>query len=172
MILPLYVHQRDASGDIAYVMAGGRESWERLHAASDLYHWGRVRQIYLLEELKSSSYNFVRGASDTRLQRCIDFLEMRGVPAEAIRSVPSRPNDWLGSRSEAEGVANLPRKFGSIVVVTSPPHTRRSKLCFERAFQGDCDILVYSAKDPSGSAETNSPIWIEYAKLILYWMCA
>ena len=172
LIQPLYVNDTEARGEIAYVMADGAAYWERLFAASDLYHWGRIEQIYVLEELETSSYNFVRKQSDTRLQRAIDYLGMRGVPEEAIRSVPPLPNHWLSSRSEAVGVSELPRQLKSIVVVTSPPHTRRSKLCFERVFGDDTEITVYSANDPSNSVETHLPIWIEYAKLAVYWFCA
>ena len=172
LIIPLYQNDPEAHGEIAYVMADGAAYWERLLAASDLYHWHRIKQIYVLEELESSSYNFVRGQSDTRLQRAIDYLKMRGVPEDAIRSVPIRQNEWLSSRSEAAGVAALPVKFNSIVVVTSPPHTRRSKLCFQRAFAGNAEISVYSATLPSQSAETHFPIWIEYAKLVVYWFFA
>lgn len=172
LIRPLYVHDPDARGEVAYVMADGPATWERLLAASDLYHMHRVKEIYILEELNSSCYNFVRGESDTRLQREIDYLGLRGVPETIIHSVPLRTGDWLSSRGEAEGVANLSRKFGSIVVVTSPPHTRRSKMCFRRAFGAETDIYVYSASGPASSVETYSPIWIEYAKLVVYWFCA
>ncbi|MDV6033328.1 MAG: YdcF family protein [Phycisphaera sp. RhM] len=172
LIQPLYVHDGNARGEIAYVMADGPAYWERLFAASDLYHFHRVEQIYLLEELNSSSYNFVRRQNDTRLQRAIDYLAMRGVPADVIHSVPVQPNVWLGSRSEAAGVANLPHKFTSIVVVTSPPHTRRSKLCFQREFGDAAEISVYSATSPGQSVETHFPIWLEYAKLVVYWFWA
>ncbi len=168
LVAPLYLHHPNATGDIAYVMAGGVPYYERLHAASDLYHWDRVQKIYLLNEPESSSYNFVRQSSDTRLQRAIDFLAIRGVPPEAIESIPLASDGWLSSRVEAEGVAQLPQSFGSIVVVTSAPHTRRSKLCFDRAFGDEVAISVYSATTPAQSAEIHFPIWIEYAKLFVY----
>lgn len=172
LIRPLYVHDPDAQGEIAYVMADGSATWERLLAASDLYHMHRVQEIYLLKELNTSCYNFVRHESDTRFQREIDYLGLRGVPENVIQGVPIRTGDWLSSRGEAEGVANLSRKFDSIVVVTSAPHTRRSKMCFRRAFGPNTDIFVYSASNPESSVETYSPIWIEYAKLAVYWFCA
>ncbi|MCO8122480.1 YdcF family protein [Stieleria sp. TO1_6] len=172
LIEPLYVSQPDARGQIAYVMADGPAYWERLHAASDLYHMHRVKQIYVLNETRTSSYNFTRRASDTRLQRAIDYMAMFGVPPEVIHSVPIRPDDWLSSLSEAQGVADLPDSFDSIVVVTSPPHTRRSKLCFDRVFDDQAKIQVYSSNLPAESTETHSPIWIEYVKLVVYWFCA
>ena len=60
LIAPIYVHEEDASGDCAYVMADGSAYWERLRAASDLYHMHRIKQIYILDEPDSAGYHFVK----------------------------------------------------------------------------------------------------------------
>ena len=172
MIRPLLVHHPDATGEIAYVMAGGPAYWERLLAASDLYHREQIKEIYLLRELTPSAYNFVRQKKDSKFQRAIDFLSMRGVPESAVHGVVPRPDDLLSSRSEAQGLADLERKFQGIVVVTSPPHTRRSLLCFKRVFDDATPVSVYSATAVSHSVETHSPIWVEYAKLAVYFFLA
>ena len=165
---PLYVHDIEASGDVAYVMADGPAYWERLRAASDLYHWERVQRIIVLEELQSDGYNFIRKKSDTRYQRSLDYLKLFGVPLDKIQCVPQDSDSWFGSLSEAQSVAKTMPKLKSIVVVTSAPHTRRSKLCFERSLPSDVRIEVYSASLPQESSEVHSPIWIEYAKLAVY----
>ncbi|MCD0458857.1 YdcF family protein [Roseiconus lacunae] len=169
---PLVVHHSDARGEIAYVMADGPAYWERLFAASDLYHFGRIKSIYLLEERQSSSHNFERGTNDTRLQRAIDYLDMRGVPASAIVPVPMGEPSWLSSRDEAKWLAQMNQSLEGIVVVTSPPHTRRSLLCFRRVFSNQTPIAVYSATSPDSSVETHLPLWIEYVKLVAYWIAA
>ncbi|OYP33062.1 hypothetical protein CGZ80_19295 [Rhodopirellula sp. MGV] len=151
-------------------MADGPAYWERLIAASDLYHMHRVEQIYVLEELQSSGYNFVRRANDTRVQRAIDFLSDRGVPLDVIRTVPLHQATWFSSYDEAVGVSNLPRQFESVVVVTSAPHTRRSTLCFHRVFDSRATIATFAATPADGSVETHWPIWIEYVKLAVYWL--
>lgn len=170
MIRPLCVDDEQAAGEIAYVMADGPAMWERLRAAADLYHMHRIAQIALLDEKQSSGYNFVRHQSDSRVQREIDFLAMLGVPPDKIQTVQSDSEDWLSSRSEAVGLFRERPKVKRLVVVTSPPHTRRSLLCFRRTFPTDTKIAVYSAALPSESAETYLPIWIEYVKLVVYWM--
>lgn len=159
-----------ASGQIAYVMADGPAMWERLHAAADLYHMHRIEKIVLLNEQEMSGYNFVRHSSDTRLQREIDFLQMLGVPPNDVQAVDADKDDWLSSRSEAVAVFENMPNLRQLIVVTSPPHTRRSKLCFERTFPESTAIAVYSAAKPSESAETHLPIWIEYVKLAIYWL--
>jgi hypothetical protein len=169
---PLYLSDRGARGEVAYVMADGSAYWERLRAVSDLYHTHRVDEIYILKETWSDNFNFIRRRHDMRFQRAIDYLGLFGVPEDAIHLVPEKRGRLLSSRSEAEGMADERREFKSIVVVTSPPHTRRSKMCFQRAFGEDTEIFVYSACQPGYGAEKYFPIWIEYCKLIVYWFFA
>ncbi|TWU19438.1 hypothetical protein Poly21_16110 [Allorhodopirellula heiligendammensis] len=170
LITPLYVHDQQAEGEVAYVMADGPAMWERLRAAADLYHLRRVNQVVLLNEQQSAGFNFVRHRSDSRLQREIDFLELLGVPAADIQSIDADGDDWLSSRSEAMGVFQELPEVKRLVVVTSPPHTRRSRLCFTRTYPPETQVSIYSAALPAESAETHLPIWIEYVKLAIYWL--
>lgn len=170
-IVPLTVHDDDARGEIAYVMADGAAYWERLRAASDLFHQKRIKRIFVLEENKNAGWNYVRNASDTQLQRAIDYLGMYGVPESVIHAV-AQQESWLGSRSEAIGLSQLEENFASIVVVTSPPHTRRCRMVFRRVFEDQVNIQIYSAANPSESVETFAPIWMEYVKLAAYWLVA
>ncbi len=172
LILPLHVHDADARGEIAYVMADGPATWERLRAAADLYHMHRVKQIYLLNQTRMSGHDFIRKRNVTRVQREIDFLGLHGVPADRIERVEVDADHWLSSRSEAVGLEKMVGDVESLVVVTSSPHTRRSLLCFRRSFDASTKVSVYSASEPSESAETHLPIWIEYGKLAVYWLCA
>lgn len=172
LITPLHVHQSGAVGDFAYVMADGPASWERLRAASDLYHQQRVGRILLLNQQYSAGWNFVREELDSRVRREIDYLVLFGVPEERIFTVPSLSDSWMSSLSEAQSVAKFAPDPKKMVVVTSPPHSRRSRLCFRRVFPQRTEISVYSPDDPGNSAETHFPIWIEYAKLIVYWFFA
>ncbi|EMI16542.1 hypothetical protein RMSM_06553 [Rhodopirellula maiorica SM1] len=170
--MPLYVHDADASGEAAYVMADGYAYWERLRAASDLYHMNRVKRIMILDERDNGGFNFVRRSSDTRVQRAIDYLVLHGVPAEKVTKIPAEVEPALGSLSESRAVARLEPDLGSLVVVTSAPHTRRSRLCFERSMPEDVEVQVYAASGPSESSEVDAPIWIEYVKLVIYYFVA
>ena len=137
---PLYAHDANAQGEVAYVMADGPAYWERLRAASDLYHWKKIKRIIILNETGSAGYNFVRQQSDTRYQKAIDYLELYGVPEDKVLTIEPQPNAFFGSLSEAQAVAKTFPEIKSIVVVTSAPHTRRSLICFQRSCQSDVAI--------------------------------
>ena len=171
MMWPLYVHDGDAEGECAYVMAGGSPYYERLRAASDLFHWDRVERIYISDERDSSGYHFALKRSITRAEKARLLLRMWGVPDSAIQTIPVDESALLSSSGEAHSFAANVEAQGSIVVVTSAPHTRRSRLCFQRVLPA-ADIAVYSASEPAHSAELSSAIWLEYLKLALYYFLA
>jgi uncharacterized SAM-binding protein YcdF (DUF218 family) len=168
VVYPLLEHDPKASGDAAYVMAGGAPYYERLRAASDLYHMGRVPRIMILDEQQSAGYDFSLRRSRRKVERAIDYLALYGVPREKIRTVRVEGSTTFGSLSEARAVAREEPALQRLVVVTSAPHTRRSGLCFRRSLPDDVRVQVYSATEPSHSGEIHWPIWIEYVKLVVY----
>lgn len=170
--IPLYENDSRAEGDVAYVMAGGLPYLKRLRAASDLYHWERVQRIVISNEKGPSGYNFKLRQSQSRAERAIDYLELHGVPRERISLLESDANATFGSLSEARAFANSEKDLGSVVVVTSAPHTRRSGLAFRRSLPPTVRVQVYAASIPRHSSEIHSPLWIEYAKLVVYYLVA
>lgn len=172
VVYPLFVHDPDAAGEAAYVMADGPASYERLVAASDLYHMDRVPRIILLNETQSSGYNFVEHRSESRVERCANFLMLRGVPRDQISWIDADDSTTMGSLREARGFAKQASELQRIVVVTSAPHTRRSRLAFRRSLRPEVQVDVYSASEPFHSAEVHSPIWVEYVKLLVYYFVA
>lgn len=170
---PLYVHNSDASGELAYVMAGGDAYRERLEAASDLYHLHRVPSIYILDERAPANFDYVAGKSQTRAESAVRYLAFLGVPRQAVHCVDEPPAPWMGSLSEAEALSRaLPENVERVVVVTSAPHTRRSLLCFQRSLPANVGATAYAATPPQTSAELYSPIWQEYCKLFVYFFLA
>ena len=169
---PLYVHELEATGEAAYVMADGHAYWERLRAASDLYNRKQVGTIMILDESEPAGFNFGRNQLDTHVQRAIDHLELFGVPRDCVESIPVNNSTVFGSLNEAHGVAELHPELKRIVVVTSAPHTRRSLLCFKRSLPASVNVQVYSASVPKDSAEITAPIWMEYAKVVVYFFLA
>ena len=169
---PLYVSDADPSAEAAYVMADGFAYWERLHAASDLYNMKRVPRIVVRDERERSMYNFVKQRSDLLVDRAIDYLEWHGVPRDKISTVPVADNTTFGSLGEARVVASELPGLKSIVVVTSAMHTRRSRLCFRRSLADDVRVKVFASGAPSESWEIDSPIWVEYVKLLVYYFGA
>jgi uncharacterized SAM-binding protein YcdF (DUF218 family) len=172
--VPLIVDDRDARGDAAYVMAGGLASEERLRAASDLYHMGRVPRIYILSDEGSSYYSFTERRSLTHTKWMLSYLAWLGVPSDRVIAIDDNPGGLFGSLREANiAVATLPKEIRRLVVVTSPVHTRRSGLAFRRRLgPSGVEIVTYSAIDWSLSAEAFAPLWLEYLKLAVYLVVA
>ncbi len=169
---PLYVSDADPSADVAYVMADGFAYWERLHAASDLYNMKKVLRIVIRDERERSMYNFVKRRSDLLVDRAIDYLQWHGVPRDRVSTIPAGDDTTFGSLSEARMLASELPDLKSIVVVTSSMHTRRSRLCFRRSLPEDVRVKVYAPGVPSESWEIDSPIWVEYVKLLVYYFVA
>jgi len=171
---PLIIHHEGASGEVAYVMADGPATWERLRAASALYHWVRVEKIYVLNELQGAGYDFVLRRTQPRVERVTKYLMLYGVPEEAITTIDNKKLSGFGSLNEARSFAAQVKDFESLVIVTSPGHTRRSLLSFRRSLPVGAKIQSYSAggSDATHSAEIHWPLWIEYVKLGVYWFVA
>ncbi len=170
LIRPLYVHDPEAKADSAYIMGGSDAIFERVRAASDLYHMHRVQSIYYYDDHQTVGHNFVKGVHERAGERTRDYLRWLGVPDEALHAVPGASKDsWLSSRDEAVRLAEaLPKDTSSVVVVTSAPHTRRSLLCFQRKLPATVRSTAYAASVPSDGAELYLPIWLEYLKLAAY----
>ena len=169
---PLYCHEAGARGEFAYVMADGHAYWERLHAASDLYHMNKVPKILILDEPMLTVHSYARDRSETVVERAIEYLVWVGVPRDRIEVVPLKSEALFGTLRETESVADYASDARSIVVVTSAPHTRRCELSFRRRFPESADVAIYAASKPSESAEIDAPLWVEYTKLLVYWFVA
>jgi len=169
---PLYVCDNDPKTEIAYVMSDGHAYWERLHGASDLYHMRKIKRILISHEESYSHYNFVKKKNDILYERAIDYLVWKGVPREAIETIPVNHDAWLSSLGEAQQIAKSVPNLQSITVVTSAPHTRRSLLCFERSLPEDVEVKIYAPSGPVESWEINEPLWSEYLKLLIYTLVA
>jgi uncharacterized SAM-binding protein YcdF (DUF218 family) len=167
---PLIVHDEAARGDAAYVMQGGLTSEERLRAAADLYHMGRVPRIYLLRDDDRSYYSFIERRSMTRTEWTIAYLGWLGVPRDRVSLIADDRSALFGSLHEAALAHDaLPAEVRRLVVVTSPVHTRRSGLAFRRRLgPGGVEVVTYAAIDWSLSAEAFAPLWLEYLKLAVY----
>ncbi len=168
LIQPLYVHDEDARGEVAYVMADGYAYLERLRAAADLHHMGRIQSIYLLHERRSSGFDFITRESLSVAERATRYLEFQGIDRRVVHFVDAQESSLMGSLSEAEAMAAVSPQIKSVVVVTSAPHTRRSLLCFQRSFPSDTKLSVFSATSAFESAELYGPISHEYFKLLIY----
>ncbi len=169
MAVPLVIHDQEARGDAAYLLAGGNAFRERLAAAADLYHMGRVPQIIFMQDSRRSSYNFVEGRNWTPTEWAVSFLQWRGVPAEAVHLLKPAEPGALGTRAEARLVAStLTADVKRLVLVTSAAHTRRTLMTFRRILPPRVVLTSYAATAFTSSLEMHLPLWLEYVKLLVY----
>ena len=172
LTIPLVVQKQQASGEACYVLAGGGALQERLDAAADLIQMGRVSRILLMQDNVRGQYSFKANSSWTCSQWAADYLAWRGITADRIIWIP-QTDGLFGTLTEAKTVAkNLPKEVKSLVVVSSAPHMRRTVLAFKRSLPVDVRIIPYAATTFENSYEMYHPIWIEYMKLLVYFVVA
>lgn len=171
LALPLIVTNENAHGDAAYVLAGGSALKERLAAGADLYHIKRVSQIIVSRDTSKSSFNFREKRNWTPTEWAVDYLQWLGVPADKITILNMQETGFFGTLNEANGLAtSLPEQINQLVIITSAPHTRRACLTFRKKLSPQVKIAPYAASSFDASMEMWEPLWIEYLKLLVYYL--
>ena len=133
---------------------------------------GRVSRILLMQDNIRGQYSFKAKNSWTRTKWASDYLGWRGISADRIVWIP-QVEGTFGTLTEARAVAkNLPKEVKTLVVVSSAPHMRRSLLAFKRSLRSEVKVVPYAATEFVNSYEMHYPIWIEYLKLLVYFVVA
>lgn len=172
LALPLVVTDPNAKGEACYVLAGGSSILERLDAAADLIQMGRVNRILLMQDTMRGQYSFKTNSSWTRAQWMLDYLAWRGIPKERIIWFPQTEGTF-GTLTEARTVAgHFPKNVKTLLIVSSAPHMRRSVLAFRRSLPADVKVIPYAATTFENSHERYHPVWLEYLKLLVYFVVA
>jgi len=162
--------------DLIVCLAGG--NIERGLAAVDAYRDGLAPQIFIAREEVPDSYELLkeRGINyPESIDLMIILLKESGVPESAILTsdvqVKSTIEEAALVRKEVEK-----RDFKSLIILTSPTHSRRAWLTYRKVFE-DSDIRILAL--PSKYSKFKPEDWwkrrryvrdviIEYQKLIFY----
>ena len=172
IVAPLVVHEPNAQGDACYILAGGGAIWERLDAGADLVQLGRAETLIITGDDSVGPYSFKEHASWPRTNWLLDYLAWRGVPSSKV-IVLEQTDGMFGTLNEARNVAkHLPSKVKTLVVVSSTPHMRRTLMAFERSLPSQVEVVPYAATTFENSYERYHPIWVEYLKLLAYFVIA
>jgi len=172
----LVVAHPPEKSDLIVCLGGGNV--ERGLAAADAYRRGLAPHVFVAREIIPDGYDILK-------QRGVFYPESRdlmilmlkelGVPESAIltRDTPSE-----STVMEAGLVRKLVREknYRSLILVTSPTHSRRAFLAFKKAMAGDeVSILVipssYSKYDPEAwwkNPKQLREVLLEYQKLVYY----
>jgi len=141
--------------DVVVALGGG--DGERLHAAIGLYRTGMARSLLIvgsnipLLKVYTNEDSLTQGEAKRRI------AVRRGVPTDSV-FVAMGPTSTLEEAARVLEEARL-RQWHSIIVVTDPFHTRRSRATFRTIFRDSgIDVFVYHL--PEGrSAQSISRWW-------------
>jgi uncharacterized SAM-binding protein YcdF (DUF218 family) len=174
----LIVRTESKDPDAIIVLSGAAVYTERLQHAAKLYRQGRGRLIVLTNDGLRGPWSRGRQENPTSFQRGADTLVASGVPAEKIvvlkDLVASTYQEALVIRAWVSGEG-----LDSIVVVTSPYHSRRALWVLRRVVDNSVAIGLDSPppghQSPPLSSWWLNPIgWqsvgLEHVKLIYYFL--
>ncbi len=151
---------------------------ERSLAAADIYREGLAPRVFVAREVPPDGYDVLE-REGIRIPETVDvatrILAGRGVPAEAVivSKDPARSTE-----SEAAMVRALVQERGwdSVIVITSPPHTRRAWWMFRHAMEKEGVRIQVAPSSYSGFRAEDwwktrryvREVIVEYQKLLFY----
>jgi uncharacterized SAM-binding protein YcdF (DUF218 family) len=174
----LVVEQPPDRSDLIVCLAGGNV--ERGLSAADAFHRGLAPKIFVARELIPDGSDILRRRGVTYPESrdlLVGLLRGLGVPESAILTSDTPSANTL---TDAAIILNTLKEkhYRSILLVTSPTHSRRAWLVFRKTMGGDgVRIQVISSSYSSFKAETwwKDPRYVrevilEYQKLIYYFL--
>jgi uncharacterized SAM-binding protein YcdF (DUF218 family) len=164
-----------AHADVLVVLSGGLPY--RAEGAADIYQQGYAPLVWVSrpagpqEELADLGVHYVGEEEYNR-----EAIVHRGVPDSAVQIMPEEIED---TEQEIEEVARVMRRDGkhSVIIVTSPEHTRRVRALWNRLAGTDLTLIVRgAAEDPIdldrwwGNTRDVFSVVREYLGLINVWL--
>jgi uncharacterized SAM-binding protein YcdF (DUF218 family) len=177
----LIVRAELAHADALVVLSGSSEYVERTRWAAQLFREGRAPLVVLTDDNQRSGWSSEQQRNPYFVERAFEELRRADVPAEKIVVVPL-PQPASSTYDESLTLRDYATARGlrSLLVVTSPYHSRRALWTLRRVFRGS-DVAV--GLDPVAAGQQSpAPVawWLdrrgwqtvaaEYPKLIYYWL--
>lgn len=131
LTVPFHVPKKRA--DALYILGGSAESTRyHVQTAARLLETGKADRILILGSLEKWEYDPSLHRNLTHAEWIIQKLVQRGVPKSSIETVPVH-DGFFGTFSEAQELAKYLKKksYHSVILISSPCHTRRVKLSFD-----------------------------------------
>ncbi|MBA2379819.1 MAG: YdcF family protein [Blastocatellia bacterium] len=177
----LVVEREVENPEAIVIMSGSSEFVMRAKKAAAVSQAMPGIKILLTNDGERGGWDAVEQKNHYYVERTRRELVANGVPAEQIEIVGSVAG---GTRREAEVVVNAvsERGYGSILVITSDYHTRRTLWTFERIAEENgitVQIGVVGAGDDTEDWHDNASVrtfrrWrttaAESVKLVYYWL--
>ncbi len=172
----LVVEQAPVKSDLLVCLAGANV--ERGLAAADGYQRGLASKIFVARETIPDGYEILRqrGVSyPESWDQMVFLLKGLGVPESAILTSDT-PAESTAMEAALVGKLVKGKHYRSILLVTSPPHSRRAWLVFQKAMKGEgvritVMLTPYSKFRAEDWWKTRSyvrDVLLEYQKLVYY----
>jgi hypothetical protein len=174
----LVVEHIPQESDLIVCMAG--RNIERGLTVLDVYNKGLAPKIFIAREEPPDGYILLEqgGIEYPETNDLFKmFMEKSGVPEAAILSSVETVDNTMDEALLLKRLVTE-RDIKSIIIITSPTHTRRAWLTFRKILKEN-DVRITMI--PSGYSDFNPDDWwkkrkykreviIEYQKLIYYWL--
>ncbi len=175
----LIVEKPLAKADAILILGGSDAYIERTHEAAELFKNGTAPKIFLTNDGVQGGWNQKEQRNPYFVERARWELIDQGVPAETIEILTAIVG---GTNDEANLLIKVSaeRNLKSLLLVTSPYHSRRTLDTFERAVLRSNSQLDIGLKSASSKEKTPSPFgwWLnikgwktvgaEYVKIVYY----
>ena len=153
--------------DAIYILGGSPGSLEsRFKTAAGLYHKRMCDTILILSRPGITQYSHRLKRNLTNDEWSLLKLKQLGVPKEAVETITIKEG-FFGTLREAKAISSLIKERGyeSTILISSPCHTRRVTISFEKFLTDETIRFFVQASD--GRPSTMELI-SEFLKLKLY----
>ena len=135
--------------DVLYVLGGSQKSLKfKFKTAADLFHKGICKKILILSRTGKTEYSVSLGRNLTNDEWSLLKLKEFGVPAEDVEAIKIKEG-FFGTFAEAKGISSLIKNRGykSLLLVSSPYHTQRVKISFNKHLKGQAAFYVQGSEE-------------------------
>ena len=172
----LVVSHELENADLIVCLSGG--AVERGLAAADLYEKGLAPRVFISPEVPPDGYKALERAG-IEIPRSVDILrrilEESGVSGRSIIEAEQPARSTMGEARTAIDLAGE-NGYRSLIVVTSPTHTRRAWMTFRHAAGGNGITIRMAPSSYSGFRAEDwwktrryvKEVIVEYQKLLYY----
>ena len=167
--------------DAIMVLSGAPSYVERARVAARLFREGRAPRVILTNDNLRGGWSSEQQRNPFFVERMQEELIRLGVPPERIEVLPETVGSTYEEAMQLRMYASA-RGLRSVILVTSPYHTRRAAWTFNRVLR-ESGVSFGLSAPLSGEQSSSSPppatwwlrpqgwraVALEYPKFIYYW---
>ena len=175
----LIVDTGATKADALVVLSGSANYKERTHWAAKVFHNGQTPIVLITNDNLRGGWSSPQQKNPFFFELELDELKTHGIPDDRIRLI-KEPVSSTYDEAKAVREFAIATHLRSLIVITSPYHSRRALWTFRQVFAGtNITIDINPARSTVTGSETESwwgshrkwlELPLEYVKLIYYWL--